>query len=478
MNKLLLFILIVCFQGSKISAQEVVVSEIFNSNESINDNEILGRLNGNTLVFVQSEFSLICHYNTAMKIVRIDTLPLSQIKASAFYFHNNIFYFLYKERLNNRFAVKLTAFDLSNKLKQKQSITLDTISKNANDLYEKIIVSSDKSLLSIVFHNESENEIRFINFNATLNKKWTKKLNYENNHLSLHKVAVLNDSSNLALFFDMKERNKEASKLYLFQSKTKKITTYEYNNLKFYDANFAFNYNNKTLYLCAFSSEITTESVDKMTVFSISDSVKINTYNIDENKVQNANNYSKTSSSKGFKDYLINEVVFTKNNDLILVSELYKKYENVLRNSNWDYNNGINVGVPAYGGYTSAQPESTIYVYGNIFLMAISHQNKPLWTELISKRQDSENDYGKLSSFAMLNSGNTLRFFYNDELSNKGTLQMVEIDANGNSKRKTILNNNKYNIISRPKFAQQIAPNAILLPSLYKGKLVYAKIVF
>jgi hypothetical protein len=97
---------------------------------------------------------------------------------------------------------------------------------------------------------------------------------------------------------------------------------------------------------------------------------------------------------------------------------------------------------------------------------------------LISKRQDSENDYGKLSSFAMLNSGNTLRFFYNDELSNKGTLQMVEIDANGNSKRKTILNNNKYNIISRPKFAQQIAPNAILLPSLYKGKLVYAKIVF
>jgi len=477
MNKIRLFLCFCLCTFNLAKAQETIVSEAFNDSEGIQDNEILGRWNNNIVAFVQTKYPLICQFNSAMKAVQTDTLPVAQIKASGFYLKENIFYFLYKERSNNKVIVKLSSFDIDKKLKQKQTIALDTISKNEDVLYEKILVSDDKNIISVAFRYSDENQIKFINFNAALSKKWTRKINYENKNLELKQVSVLNDSSNIALLIDMKEKQKETSKLYIFHSKQKKITVYEQQNLKFYDAAFAYNYINKTLYLCAFSGDVVNNISNKIVVFGINDSLRSNVINIDENQVQNADNSSSLSSSKGFRDFVIKDIIFAKNNQILITSEFYKKYTNVVRNNNWDYGTGVNVGIPM-GGINTFQHETNVFVYGNIYMTALSENLNVMWNNMIDKNQISENDYGKHSSFTTMNSGKNIRFLYNDELNVKGTVQMYEVNSNGVSKRKTLVNNAKYNIVPRPKFAAQIAANAVILPSLHKGKLVYAKIVF
>lgn len=128
-------------------------------------------------------------------------------------------------------------------------------------------------------------------------------------------------------------------------------------------------------------------------------------------------------------------------------------------------------------GYPATRSVS-IYHYNDILCLKLNDSLKSFSYELFSKNQISENDNGAFSSFAIFNTGATLKCFYNSEENSFYSLVDNTLDLNIEKTKSVLLNEEKKSLQLIPKMAIQTALNEIVLPSYRNDEFKLIKIKY
>lgn len=128
-------------------------------------------------------------------------------------------------------------------------------------------------------------------------------------------------------------------------------------------------------------------------------------------------------------------------------------------------------------GYYNTYPATTSarYIeqnhYYDIGIYSINKDGTLDWQSSLPKVQVSENDEGYYSSFAFFESNNVLKFLFNEDFYNIGNFVEYNINPNGLTKRLSVMNSEKQDLVLVPLKAKQLDGQTIIVPSEQKRNL-------
>ncbi len=196
------------------------MSEAITNGTNIKDSEVLGRLDGQVITYVETNAKEIIRLNNEMRINRRDTLKIGNSKLVALLLIKADLFVMVKSKLDKNYVVQLLKFNVGKQLQLKKVGNIDTIAKEDDILYEQLFVSKNNEVIGVIEYDREQNTIK--TFCYDINTKLISKSNIETNDKSyiLEKVICKNDSSIMALLLDERERNRESTVLYILNSKT------------------------------------------------------------------------------------------------------------------------------------------------------------------------------------------------------------------------------------------------------------------
>ena len=130
-------------------------------------------------------------------------------------------------------------------------------------------------------------------------------------------------------------------------------------------------------------------------------------------------------------------------------------------------------------GYYNAVPytPSVRYIdqnhYYDIGVFSINTDGTLDWQTNMPKSQVSENDDGYYSSFAFFEANNVLKFLYNEDFYNTGNFSEYNVNPNGLTKRQSVMNSEKQNLVMVPLKAKQLDGHSIIIPSEQKRSIQF-----
>jgi hypothetical protein len=145
---------------------------------------------------------------------------------------------------------------------------------------------------------------------------------------------------------------------------------------------------------------------------------------------------------------------------------------------------------------TNAQGQTTTtytYDYWDILVININPEGNIEWTEKVPKRQRTQNDGGKWSSYAQMTRNDKLYFIFNDNPKNlmyKGDgkwkymklkdcfISLAEVDDDGRVFRESLLGAKGKGVIARPKVSRQIGEDELLIYAERGKKKNFMKVKF
>lgn len=144
----------------------------------------------------------------------------------------------------------------------------------------------------------------------------------------------------------------------------------------------------------------------------------------------------------------------------------------------YKYTKAERLQVSNYGYYNSMPMSSSVrYIdqnfYYDIGLFSINIDGTVDWQASLPKAQVSENDDGYFSSFAFFEANNVLKFLFNEDFYNIGNFVEYNINPNGITKRQSVMNSEKQNLVMVPLKAKQLDGHTIIFPSEQKRNLQF-----
>ena len=138
---------------------------------------------------------------------------------------------------------------------------------------------------------------------------------------------------------------------------------------------------------------------------------------------------------------------------------------------------------------------TTNYYYNDIIVVNINKEGDINWATKIAKRQNSFDDGGQWSSYAMMIKDNQLFFVFNDNPRNlfykgKGKVAytvfsgknaitvLVELTDEGKQTREVLFNKVEVGVLIQPKFCEQISNNEMVLYGRKGTTQKFAKLIF
>ena len=176
----------------------------------------------------------------------------------------------------------------------------------------------------------------------------------------------------------------------------------------------------------------------------------------------------------GLYTYQIKKVVLTYNSGLYVFTESFFRENKEEIAPDVLSLSPMNNFQPAYNNTRSV----SVYHYNDILCFKLNDSLKSFNYELISKKQLSENDNGAYSSFALFNSGDKLKCFYNSEESGNYSLVTYNIDQKKELTKSILLNEEKKGVQLIPKMAIQTGMYELVIPSFRNDDFKLIKIKF
>lgn len=122
--------------------------------------------------------------------------------------------------------------------------------------------------------------------------------------------------------------------------------------------------------------------------------------------------------------------------------------------------------------------EYSVYQFNDIIAFSMNSKGEEEWSNIMRKKQVSEDDNGVFSSFLIVNEKDRLHFLYMDDISTAGGLSEYSLSSDGISTRKNLFNQEAKDVMLLPKLGKQISPNESIIPSYKNGSLQLVKITY
>ena len=487
-------------------AQDVFYSEP-NRDELKNTNfEIIGQYNDEVLIFKNIRTrSYISAYDNKMKLVRdveLDFMPNTVMEATVFAYPNSSYLFYqYGERgIVAEMVVKLD--DKGNPL--TKPIELDTtIARNQRSKIYSLLRSEDKSKI-LLFKINTRDETSFIFktmlFDSSLNLLHTTQFTLPMPDRNDFLTDFYLDNQGNFVFGQGKRRGPQENinQFYLVvkpaladsfarsEISFDKITLDEvklrmdnYNDRYLFTG---FYYDGRRTSIAGIANAIFDKRQMAWTVQNI---IPIaGEFREDargENNIKNA-----------FNDYFIRDIIIRSDGAFLLTAEALYESNRGNNFNRWDYfgNPFMSPFASPYwgGGYGGmwGSPwgwnnwggnRSTRYHADNVVALAFDSSGKIIWTNTIRKSQ-FDDDADTYVSYSMVNTGDGLKFLYNDYARREVVLNYQTITPEGQVVRNPTMRNLDRGYTFIPRFARQVAARSVIMPVMYRNYLCFARIEF
>ena len=175
------------------------------------------------------------------------------------------------------------------------------------------------------------------------------------------------------------------------------------------------------------------------------------------------------NKKRAFNDFQVRQLIVRNDGGFVLIAE---DFYISTRNS---YNQG-------FGYYSWYYPtmSATVreYNYGDILAISCNAEGTPEWAEFVRKNQYSQEDGGLFSSYALINTGGSLGFLFNDFNMNRSKIQLASLDSKGKAVMTSITGYNPEEPDWLPKSGKQVSSKEFVVPCLRRNQICFAKVVF
>ncbi len=130
-----------------------------------------------------------------------------------------------------------------------------------------------------------------------------------------------------------------------------------------------------------------------------------------------------------------------------------------------------------YDYFTRMYITHRYYLYSNIIALSVNPDGSILWSDVISKDQQSRDDGGYYSSYCSDIYANKMYFVYNKYIGDNPSILLSTINSSGEQKTDVLFNEDE-KILSIPMGGKQIAEDELVMPALREGKLRFVKVSF
>lgn len=176
------------------------------------------------------------------------------------------------------------------------------------------------------------------------------------------------------------------------------------------------------------------------------------------------------NKKRAFDNFQVKQMIINNDGGFVMISE------NAYVTSSSAYTPGFGY----YSWYYNPYMMSTIREYHYNDIMALSYNGDGVrqWDAFVYKEQYSQEDGGLFSSYALLNTGGSLGFLYNDFNSSDSRVQLATIDADGKVLMAPIGIKDKETPDWMPRSGKQVSAREIVVPCLRKRQICFAKVTF
>ena len=508
--KKLIIILLLGFLQLNSTAQKVAYSEVEREDVKDMNFEIIGKVGGNINIYknVRNKHD-ICIYDNEMQLknrVSLEFLP-DRILNVDFIAYSDFSYMIYQYQKRGLVHCSMVKLNGVGKL-MSDPVDLDTseISGPGDNKVYTVINSDDKKKI-MVFKIKRQGDKNYLitsilyDNQLALLRKNTFSLSATTREGMFTDFLVDNDGD---FFFGRCGRsgNREnINKLDLVYKQasndTIKIMPIELSGKTLDEVKLKIDNFNKKVLISAFFYSQKRGNIDGL--FSIAwskidpSASKENSFVFDEAIRLEAKGESGNLKT-AFNDHFIRHVIPLQDGSYAVVSELFYSSSRTSPWNRYDYLYGNNMMYPynpyyynpmnrMYGwGYYPynrfGQPNNmTRYVAENIMVFYFNPAGKLAWSNTIRKNQFDDNT-DSFISYQLFNTGNEIRFLFNQREKRQLILNSSTIDAEGKTKRQPTLKNLNSDIDFMPKFGKQIGLRQIILPCVYKNYICFANMEF
>ncbi|MEP6749738.1 MAG: hypothetical protein ABJB86_18515 [Bacteroidota bacterium] len=502
---LVMFFFIASF--AKAQAPRIVYSEPEKEDSRRTNFEIIGKMNGNFLVYKSNRNDdAVCIYDNDMKMkerVKLDFTPDQQLINVDFVAYPDFFYVIYE--FQRKGVVHCMAAKLDANVKtMTEPIELDTtqIGLSGNNKIYTTIVSDDKQNI-MVFKINSKNRENFVFTTLLFNKELLLQhkdrmgIQMEERNDFFTDFLLTNDGELVFGKFLRQNNNEYITKLSMVikypDSSQLSVTNIELDGKILDEIKLKADNTNKRILLNAFYYKQKRGNIEGLysLLWNKSTNTKIREISSLFSEELRANAKGQDASVRiAFNDYFIKNIIVRKDGGYLVVSE--SEY-NTSRGNNfnrWDY---LGYGNPwsspldyynysPYGYFNSPWNRwnnglNTRYNAENIMILSYNKDGSIDWSSVIPKTQyDDESD--NMISFQLVNTGADIHFLFN--MSEKRTIMLNDqsVGADGKITRNPTLKNldKGYEFMTRS--GKQVSGRQVIVPCVYRNYLCFAKIEY
>lgn len=499
--------LAICFLFSLpfyIKAQQVFFSEPYREDSQNMNFDILGKINGNTVIFKNLRWKYAMNFfNDSMRLVKqaeLDYLPGKTFNVDCIAYPDGIW-------LIYQYQKKGTLYCMAQKLdatgeKVNEPFELDTThigSMGDNKIYSTILSDDKKNI--VVFKVQRKDDmanflIKSYNNQMLLQHQSRLSIPYDDHKHSFGDFFVDNDANFVFTNTERKNSRVNANAIFLFK-KALAEDSFRQSKLPFDSAYIdevrmkvdnmnkryiisSFYYGEKSgyiegIYNCIWDANGDSTYASLFTEF---------------NEELRAVAKSSGSNKSAFDDFFLKNIVLKRDGSFIITAEDQTSQTSGVNNFNrYNYLYGspyfspydYYAYSPSYYGYyrpfNSFSNQGIRYYNDNILVLSISKTGIPEWSNIIHKQQYADDNDNYLS-FTLFNTSGEIHFLYNDILKRDKLLSDNVVTAGGAVKRSPTLRTYEKGFEFMPKYAKQVGARQVIIPCTYRGQICFAKVDF
>jgi hypothetical protein len=118
------------------------------------------------------------------------------------------------------------------------------------------------------------------------------------------------------------------------------------------------------------------------------------------------------------------------------------------------------------------------YHYDELVVFSVHPNGDPHWSNILHKRQYSQDDGGAYSSYFLMENQRSLRFLFNDEIRFENTVSEYVVNGRGEFDRNSLFHTRDLELRLRFRDGVQVAANEMILPSEHRNKLRLVKVTY
>lgn len=458
-------------------AQDVQMSKSF-AMRTDHEYEIIGKVDGKILLYRNetSQFTIQA-FNEDLKTSKETKLELgrSYLKFIGVTSTSKDFTILFSHRVKGDTYVKAHKYD--SKVKLLDSTTIRIYERRAFAPVFQMVKSQNRQI-GLMYNVDREKNIETLVFD-TQNMKLLWEYNYEPNDFYYRRdfvdFLVGNDGSGHLILKKDNDRVKKAQNRFEFYSynagdatETKYMISFK--DTLWYDVYFDYdNLNNRIVAGGFYANDFMTKTLG---YFYLNINPKndedytLTFHEFDSEFIHDVLGKHKKTNKDGFAEVDIQEIVLRSDGGILLIAERNRQY---VRQS-------------ATMATTSAgrnQFGNQIDYYFNDLLVFSIHPTGELhWQDILHKKQYSQDDNARYSSYFLLKTRSNLRFLYNDEIKQENSVNEYIVTGVGEPDRKNIMNTAGAELMLVMKNALQISADEVIIPSERRRQLKLVKLTY